>query len=274
MLFVADRYPRTYSPQQIALLDSLAAFAAVAMENARLFEESRDALERERRANAEIQSAAEVHERLSTLLASGGELDELTDVVARELDGHVLVVDDGLRPLSWSGPEPCTLDPELRRAFERSREIGRSVHVAEPGRVGRVGRRAGRPRAVAPRAAVAIAGPHGRARGRDGRARPARARTGRGRRASGDAGSRHRPVDRAAARPGAPAARSGALRRAARRAALRDRPAHGRPVAARRAGRARALGADGLAGVAGRRHRPRRGRRRPRRASPDAPSSG
>ena len=83
VLFVADRYARTYAPQQIALLDSLAAFAAVAMENARLFEESREALERERRANAEIQSAAEVHERLSTLLASGGELDDLTDVVAR-----------------------------------------------------------------------------------------------------------------------------------------------------------------------------------------------
>ncbi len=129
VLFVADRYPRTYSPQQIALLDSLAAFAAVAMENARLFEESRDALARERHANAEIQSAAEVHERLSTLLASGGELDELTDVVARELDGQVLVVDDGLRPLSWSGPDPGTLGPELRRAFEQSREIGRSVHV-------------------------------------------------------------------------------------------------------------------------------------------------
>ena len=49
VLFVADRYSRVYAPQQIALLDSLAAFAAVAMENARLFQESREALERERR---------------------------------------------------------------------------------------------------------------------------------------------------------------------------------------------------------------------------------
>ena len=136
VLFVADRYPRTYSPQQIALLDSLAAFAAVAMENARLFQESREALERERHANAElhartleIQSAAEVHERLSTLLASGGELDDLTDVVARELGGRVLVVDEGLRPLSWSGPDPERVDAELRRALDHSREIGRSVHV-------------------------------------------------------------------------------------------------------------------------------------------------
>ena len=47
VLFVADRYSRMYAPQQIALLDSLAAFAAVAMENARLFQESREALERE-----------------------------------------------------------------------------------------------------------------------------------------------------------------------------------------------------------------------------------
>ena len=42
------------------------------------------------------------------------------------------MVDDGLRPLSWSGPEPEAVDAELRRAFEHSREIGRSVHV--PGR--------------------------------------------------------------------------------------------------------------------------------------------
>jgi GAF domain-containing protein len=130
VLFVADRYPREYAPQQIALLDSLAAFAAVAMENARLFQESREALVRERRANREIQSAAEVHERLSSLLAAGGDLDDLADVVARELDGRVLVVDEELQPLSWSGDEARTLDRELHAAFERSRRSGRAEHVA------------------------------------------------------------------------------------------------------------------------------------------------
>ena len=199
VLFVADRYSRTYAPQQIALLDSLAAFAAVAMENARLFQESREALERERRVNAEIQSAAEVHERLSTLLASGGELDDLTDVVAGELDGHVLVVDDGLRPLSWSGPEPSSLETELRRAFEHSREIGRSVHV--PSRDAWVASAGGQGGLVLwrsePLSRSQVA--HGGAGRGDGRARPARARTRRRRRAPGDAGSRHGPVDLTAA---------------------------------------------------------------------------
>ncbi|MBB4662216.1 helix-turn-helix domain-containing protein [Conexibacter arvalis] len=110
VLFVADRYPRAYAPEQIALLDSLGALAAAAIENARLFQESRDALLRERRANAalqartlEIQSAADVHEQLTALLAAGGELADLADVVARELGGEVIVVGDAGEPLARSG---------------------------------------------------------------------------------------------------------------------------------------------------------------------------
>ena len=110
VLFVADRYQRDYSASQIALLDSLGAHASAAMENARLFQEASEALARERETNArlqertrEIQSAADVHEQLTSLLASGGDLDEFATVVARELGGRVVVVDGTLAALGDSG---------------------------------------------------------------------------------------------------------------------------------------------------------------------------
>ena len=137
VLFVGDRYSRTYTPQQIALLDSLGAHAAVALENARLFQESREALAREREANAElgartreVQSAADIHEHMTSLLARGGGLDDLAQCVAKELGGHVVVADETLEPIGSSDradDPPVTL--EMREAFEHSNRLGRSVHL-------------------------------------------------------------------------------------------------------------------------------------------------
>lgn len=168
VLFVADRYQRDYSPSQIALLDSLGAHASAAMENARLFQEAREALARERETNArlqertrEIQSAADVHEQLTSLLASGGDLDAFATVVANELDGRVVVVDGTLTALGDSGGDgaadanrgaggairgaadadrgadgaddgAAALVPALREALERSAQLGRSVRCEQP----------------------------------------------------------------------------------------------------------------------------------------------
>jgi GAF domain-containing protein len=140
VLFVADRIQHSYTPQQIALLDSLGAHAAVAIENARLFEQSQQALAREREAGArlrattlEVQSAAEVHEQITSLLAGGGDLPDLADVLARELDGPVLLVDDELEPLCGAAPgdrpPPVTADQDLRDAFHRSSALGRTVEL-------------------------------------------------------------------------------------------------------------------------------------------------
>ncbi|MDN8872697.1 GAF domain-containing protein, partial [Staphylococcus aureus] len=76
VLFVADRYERSYNPQEISVLQSLATFAALAIENARLLEEGRRALSMARDANAALQAKAEdvenaalAHERLTELIA-------------------------------------------------------------------------------------------------------------------------------------------------------------------------------------------------------------
>ena len=70
-----------------------------------------------------------MHERLSSLLAAGGDLDDLAEVLAGELDGRALVVDEELKPLSRPGDEAFAAGPDLREAFERSRRSGRAVHV-------------------------------------------------------------------------------------------------------------------------------------------------
>jgi GAF domain-containing protein len=157
VLFVADRYQRAYSASQVALLDSLGAHASAAMENARLFQEAREALARERETNArlqertrEIQSAADVHEQLTSLLASGGDLDAFAAVVAHHLDGRAVVVDGTLTALGDSaagagdgdgaardgetgnGDGAAPLDPRLREALERSSQLGRSVRCEQP----------------------------------------------------------------------------------------------------------------------------------------------
>jgi DNA-binding PucR family transcriptional regulator len=126
VLFVADRVSRAYTRQQIALLDSLGAHAAVAIETARLFQESQAALARERVRSAEVQSAAEVHEQLTSLLAGGGDLPELAEVLAGELRGRVTIVDDTPRALCGELDVPAG---ELRDALRRSREGGRSVRL-------------------------------------------------------------------------------------------------------------------------------------------------
>src|SRR5512138_3155651 len=78
VLFVCDRCSRTYLSWEIAMLSTLAAHAAVAIHNARGFEEGRAALRqageanaRLERENAGIRLAADAHEELTALVAKG-----------------------------------------------------------------------------------------------------------------------------------------------------------------------------------------------------------
>src|SRR5258707_766886 len=69
LLFVADRYHRTHTAQNISILSTLATHAAVAVKNAMAFEQANAALASAQAARAElerhvrnIQRAAEAHE--------------------------------------------------------------------------------------------------------------------------------------------------------------------------------------------------------------------
>jgi sugar diacid utilization regulator len=105
VLFVANRRPGPFTPDEANLLSSLAAHAAIAIENARLFQRAHQALE-ELNATTEVvrahsqavERAAAAHERLTNIVLQGGSLDDVAAAVQEVLGGAVVVVDpDGRR---------------------------------------------------------------------------------------------------------------------------------------------------------------------------------
>jgi len=135
VLFVGDRYVRSYTPHEMAVLSSLGTFAALAIENARLFEEARRALQAAREANIalrlqaeEVENAAAAHEQLTELVARGGTLDDLVRRVGNLLNGQAAVLDERLKPISGELPSGCA-EEQIVRAVRESDRTGRSVQV-------------------------------------------------------------------------------------------------------------------------------------------------
>lgn len=152
LLFVADRYHRTHTAQNISILSTLAAHAAVAIKNAMAFEQTHAALasaqaarvELERHVNS-IQRAAAAHEQLTSLLARGASLDDLCQAIAQVMEGSVVVVDEAAQVMSrgtaagYAGTGAARYAPNderssaLAQALTRSRQLGRSVVAYEDG---------------------------------------------------------------------------------------------------------------------------------------------
>ncbi|MEU0087461.1 GAF domain-containing protein [Streptomyces sp. NPDC006274] len=96
VLFAADRRARVFGREQVALLASFAAHAAVAIDTANLLAETRSALADLERANAIIQDhsgvlerASDVHDRLTELVLRGGGVDDVAAALSEVLDGTV-----------------------------------------------------------------------------------------------------------------------------------------------------------------------------------------
>ncbi|MFE2560031.1 helix-turn-helix domain-containing protein [Streptomyces sp. NPDC059352] len=96
VLFAADRRARVFEREQVALLGSFAAHAAVAIDTANLLAETRSALAELERANdiirehsGVIERASEVHDRLSELVLHGGGVHDVADAVSEVLGGTV-----------------------------------------------------------------------------------------------------------------------------------------------------------------------------------------
>ncbi|WP_351224976.1 GAF domain-containing protein [Streptomyces sp. NPDC002133] len=100
VLFAADRRARVFEREQVALLGSLAAHAAVAIDTANLLAETRTALAELERANeiirdhsAVIERASDVHDRLTELVLHGGGVHDVAGALSEILDGTVEFVD-------------------------------------------------------------------------------------------------------------------------------------------------------------------------------------
>ncbi|OWT80310.1 MULTISPECIES: helix-turn-helix domain-containing protein [unclassified Achromobacter] len=150
LLFVADRYHRTHTALNVSILCTLATHAAVAINNAKAFADAQAAVERADHARAElerqaqdVQAAVEAHERLTSLLARGASLGELSQSVAQLLQGSVLVLDEAQQVLSradapdYASPAAGHYQPygahsaALTQALRESRRAGRSMIAYE-----------------------------------------------------------------------------------------------------------------------------------------------
>ncbi|MEU7556166.1 helix-turn-helix domain-containing protein [Streptomyces sp. NPDC044571] len=142
VLYAADRAVRDFAPDAVALLSSLADHAAVAIDSARLLEETRAALvelgaatETARAQSEAMRLAAETHDRLTRLVLRGGEVGDVAREVAALLGGGLAVHDaDGAElarvpadPHSPSGHDP--IGPPPARGLAASRSDGHAVRV-------------------------------------------------------------------------------------------------------------------------------------------------
>ncbi|MFE7778952.1 helix-turn-helix domain-containing protein [Streptomyces sp. NPDC057445] len=100
VLFAADRRARVFEREQVALLGSFAAHAAVAIDTANLLAETRSALAELERANeiirdhsGVIERASDVHDRLTELVLHGGGVHDVASAVSEVLDGTVEFAD-------------------------------------------------------------------------------------------------------------------------------------------------------------------------------------
>lgn len=122
VLFASDRHVRDFTHGEVALLSSLANHAAIALDNASSHEDAQKALLKWREAsrqleeqNRTLEHAAELHERLTTLVVSGASLDALAETVTQSIGGETVVLAADGTPLTPHSvsirlPSPQELD--------------------------------------------------------------------------------------------------------------------------------------------------------------------
>lgn len=144
ILYVADRHRRAYAHHEVALLQSIGAHAALAIENARLFEEARAALQRLELTMAEVEAAVRIHEQLIANVASGRGVEALADTMANALLAGVMILEPDNLVLCASyanaglarGRQAVVTSSGARRplsvALEASRRSGHAENVEFP----------------------------------------------------------------------------------------------------------------------------------------------
>ena len=99
VLFAANRSPRTFTPDEVSLLGSLAALAAVSLVQV-------GALDAVRRHTEGLERAAAAHDRFAGIVLRGGGVGEITEALHSLLGVWVVLVDDEGVERSSAGPVP------------------------------------------------------------------------------------------------------------------------------------------------------------------------
>ncbi|MFI1650967.1 helix-turn-helix domain-containing protein [Streptomyces avidinii] len=131
VLYAADRTARTFTPDEVALLSSLADHAAVAIDGARLLDETRTALVDLNEASRTIEAhseamrrAEDAHDRLTDLVLRGNDVTDVATAIGTVLQGGTLVHDAEGAELARVGTDS---GPPAAEAVAASRADGRAV---------------------------------------------------------------------------------------------------------------------------------------------------
>ncbi|MFE0511475.1 helix-turn-helix domain-containing protein [Streptomyces sp. NPDC058964] len=137
VLFAANRSSRPFTDHEVALLVSLANHAAIAIENATLFEEVRRAVDDLTEANAVIQAhsasveqAAALHERLTNIVLHGGGMADIAQNLADVLGGSILVLDADGRVMAAIGDDPVVERARADGTLPEASQAARAVREA------------------------------------------------------------------------------------------------------------------------------------------------
>jgi GAF domain-containing protein len=134
VLFAANRSARPFAREEVSLLVSLAAHAAIAIDTARLLGETRAALAELSAANTVIRAhsdsverAAAAHDRMTSLVLRGSGVEEVAAVVTDVLGGALLVLDAAGKRLAAVGAVDNLDQAALVEAVTAARSEGRAV---------------------------------------------------------------------------------------------------------------------------------------------------
>ncbi|MGY6024787.1 helix-turn-helix domain-containing protein [Streptomyces spinosirectus] len=141
-LFAADRCERSFQADEIALLSAFADHAAVALDNARLYEASRTALQELQIAYRKIEQhvavmerAQAIHEALTGVVLEGGTPGDVAQLLADQLGGSVTLLDrtgaDLVRRHSASNPCRTPSEIDLADAVEKAHRSGRCTNSVD-----------------------------------------------------------------------------------------------------------------------------------------------
>ncbi|HET7385897.1 MAG TPA: helix-turn-helix domain-containing protein [Nocardioidaceae bacterium] len=142
VLYAANRSERPFSRSEVALLSSLAAHAAAAIDKARLLAEARSALEELRTANLllsqrgrSVERASEAHDLMAQVVLRGGGVEDIGAAIVEVLGGTLVVLDDEGRELASIGSAERD-DPQLvSAAIAASRASGRCAVCPDDARL-------------------------------------------------------------------------------------------------------------------------------------------
>ena len=140
VLFASNRTPRPFTHDEVALLGSLAALAAVTIVQVRAAEDAArtlaalsEATERVSQYAAGIERAATAHDRFAEIVLEGGGVDDLTESLTQLLGGWALLLDeDGvLRSVAGDSPPPGDGLHDLAEQVVQQAEGARLTRVGD-----------------------------------------------------------------------------------------------------------------------------------------------